>query len=102
MGNHQHRGYDTYYYTMLQWLTGATFTASCTNSGTVWTCPLTEASGANARIVWNTVGDSDYTPAAEYVDYKSFNGTYGGATKSITPGQSTTIGVAPVMFESGT
>jgi hypothetical protein len=60
MGNHQHRGYDTYYYRMMQWLTGATFTASCPNSGTVWTCPLTEAGGANALIVWNTVGDSDY------------------------------------------
>jgi hypothetical protein len=26
-------GYDTYYYTMMRWLTGATFTASCTNKG---------------------------------------------------------------------
>jgi hypothetical protein len=95
-------GYDTYYYTMMQWLTGATFTSSCSNTGTVWTCPLTEASGANALIVWNTAGDSDYAPATGYVNYKSFNATYGGATKSISPGQSTTIGVAPVMFESGT
>ena len=38
-------GYDTYYYTMMQWLIGASFTTSCTNQGTVWSCPLTEASG---------------------------------------------------------
>jgi hypothetical protein len=93
-------GYDTYYYTMMQWLTGATFTASCTNSGNVWSCPLNEASGATALIVWNVAGDSRYTPASEYVAYKYFNGTYGGATKAITRGEATTIGVVPVMFES--
>lgn len=94
-------GYDTYYYTMMQWLTGAAFTVSCANAGTVWTCPLTEASGTVALIVWNSAGDSDYTPATEYVDYKKFNGTYGGATVSISAGQATTIGVSPIMFESG-
>jgi hypothetical protein len=95
-------GYDTYYYTMMQWLTGATFTASCTNNGTVWTCPLTEANGSSALIVWNTAGNSEYTPAPAYVDYRSFNSTDGGATESISAGQPTTIGVAPIMFESGT
>jgi hypothetical protein len=94
-------GYDTYYYTMMQWLTRATFTASCTNQGTVWTCPLTEASGATALIVWNVGGDKDYKPATKYLDYKSFNGTYGGETKKISPGETTTIGFVPVMFESG-
>ena len=93
-------GYDTYYYTMMRWLTGATFTASCTNKGTVWTCPLKEASGASALIVWNTTGDSQYTPASEYVDYKYFNGTYGGGTQAIRRGEATTIGVVPIMFES--
>ena len=94
-------GYDTYYYTMMQWLTGATFTVSCTSNRTVWTCPLTEADGATALIVWNTGGNADYTPGTEYVDYKEFNGTYGGATVPISAGQTTTIGVIPVMFESG-
>ncbi len=94
-------GYDTYYYTMMQWLTGASFTTSCTNQGTVWSCPLTEANGNMALIVWDTAGNSQYTPTAEYVDYKYLNGTNGSATKSMSPEQSTTIGVAPVMFESG-
>ena len=94
-------GYDTYYYTMMQWLTGSTFTGSCTNQGTVWTCPLTEASGTHALIVWNAAGNSHYTPASRYLDYKYFNDTYGGATQQISPGQRTTIGVVPVMFESG-
>jgi hypothetical protein len=93
-------GYDTYYYTMMRWLTGATFIASCTNKDTVWTCPLKEASGATALIVWNTAGDSQYTPASGYVDYRYFNGTYGGATRTIRRAEATTIGVIPIMFES--
>jgi hypothetical protein len=93
-------GYDTYYYTMMKWLGSATFSASCSSSGTIWTCPLTEASGASALIVWNTAGNSSYTPATEYLDYREFNGTYGGATEKISAGQSTTIGLIPIMFES--
>jgi hypothetical protein len=93
-------GYDTYYYTMMQWLVGSTFTASCSNSGTVYTCPMTEADGAKALIVWNTNGDSSYTPASGYVDYRAFNGTYGGATEKITSEQKTTIGLVPIMFET--
>jgi hypothetical protein len=93
-------GYDTYYYTMMRWLTGATFTGSCTNNGNVWACPLTKASGVKGLIVWNVAGDSDYKPGTEYVRFKYFNDTYGGETKSISPGQETTIGVTPVMFET--
>jgi hypothetical protein len=93
-------GYDSTYYTMMQWLSGASFTASCTNQSTVWSCPLTEASGNVALIVWNTAGNSQYTPSSEYADYKYFNGTYGGATETISAGQGTTIGLIPIMFES--
>jgi hypothetical protein len=93
-------GYDTTYYTMMQWLIGASFTTSCTNQGTVWSCPLTEASGNMALIAWDTAGNSQYTPASEYVDYQYFNGTYGGATEAISAGQGTTVGVVPIMFES--
>lgn len=93
-------GYDTFYYTMMQWLVGSTFTASCSNSGTVYTCPLTESNGASALIVWNTAGNSRYTPATQFVNYRKFNNTYGGATVSISPGQATAIGVIPVMFQT--
>jgi len=93
-------GYDTFYYTMMQWLSGSTFTASCTNNGTIYTCPLTESNGANALIVWNTAGSSRYTPNAQYVNYRKFNGTYGGAKVSISPQQPTAIGVIPIMFQS--
>jgi len=94
-------GYDTFYYTMMQWLAGSTFTASCSNSGTIYTCPLTESgNGASALIVWNTAGNSSYTPATKYVNYREFNGSYGGQTVSISPGEATTIGVIPVMFQT--
>jgi hypothetical protein len=94
-------GYDTYYYTMMKWLTGATFTATCTSQGDVWTCPLTEASGTKALIVWNATGDKRYKPATEYVRYKKFDGTFGGSTVRISRGQTTIIGYVPAMFESG-
>jgi len=93
-------GYDTYYYTMMQWLSGSTFSASCSSSGTIYTCPLTEADGSTALIVWNSSGNSSYTPASEYVDYRSFNGTYGGTKTTISSGEETTIGLIPIMFET--
>jgi hypothetical protein len=92
--------YDTYYYTMMQWLVGSTFTASCTTVGTVWTCRLVEASGAQALIVWNAAGPGQYTPATEYVDYRKFNGAFGGATVSISPGESVPIRYVPIMLET--
>jgi len=41
-----------------------------------------------------------YTPATQYKNYREFNGTYGGKTVSITPGQRTTVGVIPIMFQT--
>lgn len=88
-------GYDTYYHGMMQWLVGATFTASCTNNNTVWSCPLKERNGKTALIVWNTAGKSTYTPPTQYVDYKDLTGT----TTSISALEATTIGLFPIMFE---
>jgi len=92
--------YDTYYYTMMQWLKGATFRQSCAQNGDLWTCSLKEANGASGLIVWNASGNSEYTPATQYTSYRAFNGTYGGKTVSITPGQRTTVGVVPIMFQT--
>ena len=95
--------YDPYYYTMMDWLVGGTFKTSCTTTqknGTLYTCPMTEANGTSALIVWNTSGNVQYTPASEYVDYKEMNGTYGGTKVHISPGEKTTVGVIPVMFEN--
>ena len=94
-------GYDPYYYTMMKWLVGGSFTASCVNNDTVWTCPFTEGNGKKALIVWNTAGNSNYKPATQYVDYRSINGTYGGETHQISSGEEMTISTMPVMFESG-
>lgn len=92
--------YDTYYYTMMQWLVGSIFSVSCSTTGNVWTCPLTESNGTTALIVWNATGNAQYTPGTQYVDYKEMNGTYGGTTVQISPGQATTIGYVPIMFET--
>jgi hypothetical protein len=94
--------YNTYLYTMMQWLTGATFTASCSNQGTVWTCPLIEAGGTHALIVWDTAGPSPYKAGDEFVRLRKFNGTNGGQMKTIPGGATITIGVVPFLLESGT
>lgn len=95
-------GYDTYYDTLMQWLVGGTFTSSCANAkgSTVWTCPITLATGASGLIVWDTSGNSTYTPAQQYLSYRAFDGTYGGDTVTISAGQATTIGVIPIMFQT--
>jgi hypothetical protein len=43
-----------------QWLVGSTPAANpfCSNEGTIWTCPLIEANGKPAELVW----DSQYAP----------------------------------------
>jgi hypothetical protein len=94
------QGYDTYYYTTMQWLVGSTFASSCSSNGNVWTCPMTESNGTSALIVWNAQGDSQYKPASQYTDYKKFNGTYGGDSTSVATGENITIGLLPVMFET--
>jgi hypothetical protein len=92
--------YDTYYFTTMQWLAGASFSSSCASNGNVWTCPMTESNGTAALIVWNAAGDSQYKPASKYTSYKKFNGTYGGASASVATGENVTIGLMPVMFEA--
>jgi hypothetical protein len=93
--------YQTFYYTMMKWLTGATFTASCTNQGTVWSCPLTQANGTKAVIVWDTAGPSRYTPPAGYMHLRKFNGTNGGQHMTLRTRHGAVIGVVPFMFAAG-
>ena len=81
---------------MMDWLVGGHFTAVCTPSGDVITCPFIEANGHHAIFAWTFNGDSRYTPAAQYVDYKGLAGNL----TPLAPGKSVSVGVKPIMLEA--
>jgi hypothetical protein len=68
-------------------------TKACADSGTVWTCGLTLANALQALAVWNTAGNSGYSPAAQYTTY----GDLGGRTNSVIG--PVTIGIQPILLQ---
>jgi hypothetical protein len=94
--------------TLYNWLEGATATGPCTSSGTVWTCGLTLASGAQAEAVWDSAQScsvvdssesctfSNFTPSSVYTTYEDLQ----GGTHSITACSTVSIGVEPILLES--
>ena len=81
------------YQQVYNWMVGSTMTVRCAiQSGAVWTCGLTLASGTNALAVWNTGGSSSYTPAAGYTQYKDLAGN------AHTLGSAVTIGLEPILL----
>ena len=99
------------------WLLGATPVSSpfCSNVGTVWTCPFTEANGAPAELVWDAqfgpggttapsdctlatnpviCGNTPYAVPAQYTnDWVDLSGT-------VHPFQSpVTVGAQPILLE---
>jgi hypothetical protein len=90
------------------WLAGATPTGSCSSSGTVWTCPFTLASNAQAEAVWDssqtcsTVNgaesctSSSFTPGSGYTKYQDLQGN----AHSISAGATVPIGAQPILLQS--
>jgi Putative Ig domain/Abnormal spindle-like microcephaly-assoc'd, ASPM-SPD-2-Hydin len=76
------------------WMVGATMSAPCSASGTVWTCGLVQPGGTQTLAVWNTSGSSSYTPAGQYTQYRNLAGN----TSAISGG-SVTIGIEPILLE---
>ena len=44
------------------WLVGATMTRPCAQEGSVWTCSIAKANGAEAQILWSADKEQSYTP----------------------------------------
>jgi hypothetical protein len=67
------------YNTTFSWLAGGTPTDStfCANSGTLYTCPFTQANGTKAELVW----DSQFGPG----------GSYGGSYADCSTSPNTTV-----------
>ena len=99
------------------WLVGSTppNTPFCSNAGTVWTCPLVEANGKPAELVWDSqygpggttaptncstasvptiCGSTTYTvPALYSADWIDMDGTSHPYSSTVT------IGAAPILLE---
>lgn len=88
----------TAYGNIQDWMTGAVMSSSCAVvSGTVWSCGYTRSGGYQALQIWNTAGNSSYTPAAgTYTRYRDLDGN----TTSYSSG-TVTIGIKPILLESG-
>lgn len=84
------------YKTMMDWLVGGYFPASCALNGNVITCPFVQANGHHALFAWTMGGDNSYTPPAQYLDYRNLNGN----ATAISAGQKVSIGAKPIMLEA--
>lgn len=88
--------YSNAYHFMMEWLVGGHFTAECSASGDIYSCPFIEANGHHAIFVWNASGESTYSPETQYVDYRDLS----GGTIKISRGRPVPIGVKPIMLEA--
>jgi hypothetical protein len=81
------------------WLVGRTMYNGCATAsdGVTWTCPLSGPNGYQALIVWNTAGNSSYTPPSPSL-YTQYRNLAGGV--SSYSGGAVTIGLAPILLEN--
>ncbi len=90
------------YNQVFDWLFGR-FPAACTQSGTVWSCPLTGANGYQAEILWDdsqNCNSGTCTTSPQPVPtgtVKSRDLT--GATTQIT-GTTVPVGIKPIILEN--
>jgi hypothetical protein len=91
------------YQQIYQWTLGATPTAPCVASGTVWTCAFTRPNGYQALAVWNSSQScsntlcttKEYSVPIAYKQYRDIAGTL----KTIT-GTQIPVGLKPVLLEN--
>jgi hypothetical protein len=86
----------TAYNEVYSWMVGSTMNSACTPAGTIYTCGLALGDGTQALAVWNTAGNSVYSPAAQYVKYKDLAGNSTNVSGGVT------IGIQPILLLGGT
>jgi hypothetical protein len=83
------------------WMFGSTLT-SCSVSGTTWACNLTELTGSQAEIVWDTsqtcsngnCGTIPYSASPIYISYRDLTGARSPISGTVP------IGIKPVLLET--
>jgi hypothetical protein len=86
------------------WMVGASLSAPCSASGTVWTCGLTRSGGYQALAMWDTAqtcsastcNTSNKTVGTQYLHYKDLAGvTYAIPSTHLVP-----VGIKPILLEN--
>jgi hypothetical protein len=85
------------------WMVGATLSAACSSSGTVWSCSYSRPGGYVGQVVWDTAQScasgscttSSYKIGTQFVQYRTLD----GATVKIT-GSSVPVGYKPILLEN--
>ena len=88
--------YDPAYYYMMQSLEGGQFTSTCSNTtGTIWTCPFTDAAGNSDLWVWTT-NETAQSYSTSYSDYWTVAGSGQGTCTAIP--NNFTVTVEPYLL----
>jgi hypothetical protein len=91
------------YNQLFDWLFGR-FPSACTQSGTVWTCPLTGSSGYQAQIIWDdsqTCNNGTCTTGPQIAPSWAIQmrDTAGNLTP-VTGGSPVPVGLKPIILEN--
>jgi uncharacterized protein (TIGR03437 family) len=92
----------TAYAQVAKWLVGGTL-SSCAQNGTIFSCPLTLASGQQGLIVWDTskicsngvCGTAPYTAGGQYEQYLDISGKTTAIQNNSAP-----VGSKPILLET--
>jgi polysaccharide biosynthesis protein PslG len=94
---------DETYSQVMHWLLGSHFTGACTHDGPTVECPLTQANGRNAVIVWNATSDctgnncgttTSYNVKGDFHSIRDLS----GKTTPVPANRVVAIGAMPVMI----
>jgi len=85
------------------WLVGATFSAPCSNAGSIWTCNITRSGGYQAEIIWDASQTCaagvcttlNQAVASTYTQYRDL----AGGTHTPISGQ-VAVGLKPIILEN--
>ncbi len=80
-----------------KWLVGATMTEACTRgTDSITKCGLSRPGGYAAQMVWDSSGSKDYSPPAQFIQYRELDGN----TVKIAKGGPVTVGKKPILLEN--
>lgn len=94
---------DATYNQLMQWLIGSHFTSACTHEGSIVECPMVQANGQNALIVWDfnvdcrgatCVTPTSYTAKPQFRTATDLN----GSTSAVPSNHTVRIGASPTLL----
>lgn len=89
------------YENVANWMIGATMVRPCApmqgdKYHAVYACDLTREAGYQAKVVWNTDGNSTYTAPNQFTHYRELDGT----KNPVPSNHQVPIGIKPILLEN--